>query len=218
MKNFKFNRLILIISILTVGLLVLTSCGDLITKVEQEDPEVEETTVVEEEPEEKEEESEEEPKVSELEGDRYAIVIDTDLSRVDENLQKPQDFQKGGVVYIHRIENGLAFVDVIGGVGEAIIDSRDYDPYRGYIPAENLILNPTEEDYEDKSITFHIKPGKINAKETVTNNEIEIFGDGYTIALEIEDDQILIPQAGGAHSVWISKDDVDYDFSGFTGY
>ncbi|MFB0971787.1 MAG: hypothetical protein GX666_12010 [Tissierellia bacterium] len=214
MKTFKFNRLILIISTLTVGLLVLTSCGDIITKVEPEEPETKETTVVEEEPEEI-EEPKEEPRVSELEGERYAIISDVDLSRVDENLQKPENLQKGGVVYIHRIENGLAFIDIIRDFGDVVLN---YDSFRGYIPAENLILNPTEEDYKDKAITFHIKPGEVSAKETVTNNEIEISGGSYATALEIEDDQILIAQAGGGHSVWISKDDVDFDFSGFTGY
>ncbi|NLW43289.1 MAG: hypothetical protein GXY89_09165, partial [Tissierellia bacterium] len=43
-------------------------------------------------------------------------------------------------------------------------------------------------------------------------------GDVYVVAQEIEDDQILIIQPGGAHSAWISKNDTDFDFTRFTGY
>lgn len=219
MNKIKFKKIILIISIMTASLLILTSCGDLITKVEPEETEVEETNVVKEEPEEKEEEDkkepEEEPQVSELEGERYAIVSDVDLSRVEDTLQKPENLQKGEVVYIHRIENGLAFVDVIRDFGDLPLT---FEPHGGYIPAENLILNPTEDNYKDKSITFHVKPGNIRGTETITNNEVEIKGDVYVVAQEIEDDQILIIQPGGAHSAWISKNDTDFDFTRFTGY
>lgn len=211
--NLKYKKLLLIISIMIGSLLILASCGDLVTKVEPEKTETE----VSEETEKSEEKPEEDTKSPELEGERHAILIDTDLSRVGDNLQKPERLQKGDVVYIQEIADGMAKVEVIRHFGDAPLD---FEAERGFVPLENLILNPTKEDYEKNSKAFHVLPGEIKGTETVTNREVTLIQtDGfYTVAEEIEEDQILIPQAGGAHSVWISKEFVDFDFSGFTGY
>ncbi len=217
--NRKFKNILLLISLLMAGLLVLTSCGDLVTKVEPEETKTE-TEVLEEgkekTPEEISKEPEEKPSET-LEGDRYAILIDTDLSRVESDKKTPEDLRKGDVVYIYKVEDGMAYVDVIRHFGDAPLD---FNKEEGYIPLENLILNPTPEDFENNSRAFHVKSGEIKGTETVTNREVTLIQtDGfYTVAEEIEEDKILIPQAGGAHSVWISKEDTDFDFSGFTGY
>lgn len=220
--NRKFRNILLSMSILIVGLLMLTACGDLITKVEPEETETKTEVaeeVEEETPEEKEKPEEELKEIPSetIEGDRYAILIDTDLSRVESGKKTPERLHKGDVVYIYRVEGGMAYVDVIRHFGDAPLN---FNAEEGFIPLENLILNPTLEDFEKNSKAFHVKAGEIKGIETVTNKEVTLIqSDGfYTVAEEIEEDKILIPQAGGAHSVWISKEDTDFDFSGFTGY
>lgn len=215
----KEKRFLLIISILIVNLLILTSCGGLITKIDGEaEKEVVEVEGLEEKEGQEEEVEEVGAESSNISTEnRIAIVDDADLSRLDESLPTPADLREGDVVYIDHVEEGVAFVEVIRFFGEAV---EDFSFVQGYIPLENLILNPTEEDFEDEAKTFRLKSGIIKGRETITNLEIEIeIEEGaqniYTEALEEEDDYILIPQAGGAHSVWISKDDVDFDFSGF---
>lgn len=145
----------------------------------------------------------------------YVLVNDANLDNLDENLERPQDLNVGDVGLILEDEGELLLVDFIRPVGDL---PEDWSFARGYVPKENTIINPSEDDLKEFSNVARLKDGEITLEDSLNGDEFTEEGNKYVNIVDRENDRLLIEMSGGRNNAWVSTSDVDYNLEHFDGY
>lgn len=147
---------------------------------------------------------------------KIALVMDSNLEKVKEvetekkeDLQKPIDLKIGEIAYVKSIYGNLAYVVLLRPMEPQAIDSV------GYIPIDNLKFDYTSEEMRKGSIYCHIIKDNTPIYNELNGNQIGTIDSQYTMIEKRQENWALVSQKGGAQSVWINEENVDYDFSKF---
>lgn len=145
-----------------------------------------------------------------------ALVVDSNLEKVEviekrqeKDFQKPMNLKVGEIAYVRDIYKNFAYVVLLRPMEPQEVDSV------GYIPLDNLKFDYTPEEMEENSIYGHIIEDNTPIYDEPNSNEIGTIDSQYTMIEERQKDWVLVSQKGGAKSVWIDRESIDYDFSKF---
>ena len=145
-----------------------------------------------------------------------ALVIDSNLEKVEEidkeqekYFQKPMDLKIGEIAYVRNTYENFAYVVLLRPMEPIGVDSV------GYIPLDNFKFDYTPDEVKEKSIYCHIIKDNIPIYNEPNGKQIGTIDSQYTVIEKRQENWVLVSQKGGAESVWINGENVDYDFSKF---
>ncbi len=131
----------------------------------------------------------------------------------------PEGLKKGEVGIIKKVEGNLLDIDSLRPAGDVL---DDWSFAIGFVPKENVIINPSLKDLESLSSIYRLKVGQMKLTDSVTGevsfDTIDTSNGGiFRKAIKKEKDRILIELPGGANPAWVSRNDVNQSLEYFIG-
>ncbi|MDO5725206.1 MAG: copper amine oxidase N-terminal domain-containing protein [Tissierellia bacterium] len=145
---------------------------------------------------------------------RFVLINNSNLSKVDNDKKTPESLKVGDIGLIMKTEGNLLYLNLIKPVGDAI---DDWSFAEGYVPKENCILNPRDQELEILSNVCRLRNGEIQVTDSVNGKSYMVDGNRFVKIKKIEKDRILIELPGGANDAWVTKNNVDFNFEYFIG-
>lgn len=143
-------------------------------------------------------------------GSRIGIVKEGDF----EGIGAGQYAKAGDIIYISENDDD-GFYIVLMNPYEAFLP----DANLGYLPKEALILDPTPEEFKANTKFINL-PEEVKGFKEVDGKFVESDEvlKGIFLVEEEKENMLKVEMAGGADSLWIKDDKINYEFSDFVKF